>query len=98
MQCSVNDAPHSRNANGARGKNGEALGGEVEEIKEQLSRLQEVVLLQQEVLEGQRKELEEVKKERRWSGEKSPLESQAVAIGDRRLVGKFDARFHSLSL
>lgn len=94
----MNDAPHSRSANGARAKNGEGLGAEVEEIREQVSRLQNVVLLQQEVIEEQRKEVEQLKKERGGGGVKSPLESQAVAIGDRRLLGKFDARFHSLSV
>lgn len=70
----------------------------LEDIKSQLSGLQDLVFKQQEVIINQGKELEYLKRRNSLGGSSglSPLEAQTCSVGDKRLQGMFDARFHSL--
>lgn len=70
----------------------------LEDIKSQLSGLQDLVFKQQELIINQAKELENLKRRTNMGGYSglSPLESQVCSPQDKRMQGMFDARFHSL--
>ncbi|KAL6759865.1 histidine phosphatase superfamily [Haematococcus lacustris] len=89
-----------RRSQGARNA---ALGNGVD-----VTQLHQTVLAQQAQLELQARQIAELRAELRarqavlqpaprpgWNPSVSPFEAQRVAIGDRRLLGLFDARFHS---
>ncbi|GMH32384.1 hypothetical protein BSKO_00218 [Bryopsis sp. KO-2023] len=71
---------------------------DLEELKRQVAQLQNLVLDQQDICEDQKNKIEGLR--RLVTGETpagiSPFEAQTCGIGDRRLLGMFDARFHSL--
>uniref|UniRef100_A0A7S3QYR3 Phosphoglycerate mutase-like protein n=1 Tax=Dunaliella tertiolecta TaxID=3047 RepID=A0A7S3QYR3_DUNTE len=75
-------------------------------LEEQVKELRSQVLKQQELLEKMQHQLSQQQQQQQqtseppktstgWSPDVSPFEAQRIGIGDRRLAGLYDARFHS---
>ena len=81
----------------------ETTRAEIDDLKQQVQRLTELVLSQQRQLTSQEEELLTLRNESHEDEEStrksvvlSPLQSQIRGYGDRRYFGGFDARFHSI--
>ena len=81
----------------------ETTRAEMEDLRQQVQRLTELVLSQQRQLTSQEEELLTLRNESQGDEEStrksvvvSPLQSQIRGFGDRRYFGGFDARFHSI--
>lgn len=76
---------------------------EVRDLRRQVEELRQLVLVQQESLQQMhtataatnRATQTSAPKYPMWRPPATPFEAQAAAIGDRRLLGLYDARYHS---
>ena len=86
------------------------LTGQVEELQRALVAAQQVMIRQHDLLMEQQAKIDglantaanpraggQTLRGRSPEPRLSPFEAQAVAIGDRRFLGLFDARYHSAS-
>jgi len=73
---------------------------ELEDLKHQVDHLAQLIISQQRQINVQQEEILTLRKSKTERGQIesqiSPIHSQTLGYGDRRLLGGYDARFHSI--